>query len=268
MARSRHCGMNGVRPVEHTRSSVWPLEWVGPWTCCVMLKQSSSDRNSEVSVQLVESTWMLKSPRRSMEEDLEQIEYKTYKIEKEDQSIYSFVFNDIMGIEKNLDHGVNVDDLKLALQGHMKDNYKFNPVSPLTQNDPGYNSNPSLDDKVHVMVGVIPADSVSLLSDEVVQKLRQLRAAATELEIPQMAILTKVDQACPEVKRDINNLHKSKYLKEQVEKFSYLLGLPVNCIFLLKNYESEIDTSNEISVPILAALKQMMNYGDDYLNDH
>ncbi|XP_041634512.1 interferon-induced protein 44-like [Cheilinus undulatus] len=93
-------------------------------------------------------------------------EYKTYKIKKDDQSFYSFVFNDIMGIEKNLNYGVSVDDLKLALQGHMKDNYKFNPVSPLTRNDPGYNSNPSLDDKVHILVGVIPANQASLLTDD------------------------------------------------------------------------------------------------------
>ncbi|XP_041634509.1 interferon-induced protein 44-like [Cheilinus undulatus] len=194
-------------------------------------------------------------------------QYKTYKIRKDNQSHYSFVFNDIMGIEQNLNHGVNVDDLKLALQGHMKDNYKFNPVSPLTQNDPDYNSNPSLDDKVHVLVCVIPADQVSLLTDRVVQKLRQVRAAATELDIPQMAILTKVDQACPEVKRDFSNLHKSKYLKEQVEKLSMILGLPVNCIFLLKNYASETKISDEINEPILDALNQIVNYGDDYLED-
>ncbi|XP_041634158.1 interferon-induced protein 44-like [Cheilinus undulatus] len=195
-------------------------------------------------------------------------EYKTYKIEKDDKSYYPFVFNDIMGLERNANNGVHVDDIILALKGHVKEGFTFNPFTKMSTDYYYYNSNPSLDDKVHVMVCVIPADSVSLINEKILDKFKQVRAAATELGIPQMAILTKVDQACPEVKRDINNLHKSKYLKEQVEKFSYLLGLPVNCIFLLKNYESEIDTSNEISVPILAALKQMVNYGEDYLNDH
>ena len=45
-ARSRHCRLVRGKPVEHTRSSVWPLLWVGPCTCCTKLKQSSSDKQS------------------------------------------------------------------------------------------------------------------------------------------------------------------------------------------------------------------------------
>ncbi|CAJ1076725.1 Hypothetical predicted protein [Xyrichtys novacula] len=195
------------------------------------------------------------------------LEYKTYKIEKQASSFYSVVFNDIMGLEDNLDNGVQVDDVKLAMKGHVREKHKFNPQNPLSERDFGYNPDPTLDDKVHVLVCVVPVDTVSLLSDGVVQKLRQVRLAARDQGIPQFAILTKVDQACPEVGRDIRNIHKSKYLKKQVEQFSVLLGIPVNCIFLVKNYESESSTSEDISRPILTALKQMVNYGEDYVND-
>uniref|UniRef100_A0A3Q3EF15 G domain-containing protein n=1 Tax=Labrus bergylta TaxID=56723 RepID=A0A3Q3EF15_9LABR len=173
------------------------------------------------------------------------------------ESPYSIVFNDIMGLENNADNGVHVEDIKLALRGHVREGYKFNPYGPLTENNPGYNSNPSLDDKVHVLVCVVPVDSVSLLDDKVVQKLREVRLAASDLGIPQLAILTKVDEACPEVRSNIHNLHKSKYLKGQVEKFSVTVGIPIKSIFLVKNYESEINTSDDISRPILTALKQM-----------
>uniref|UniRef100_A0A3Q3F682 Interferon-induced protein 44-like n=1 Tax=Labrus bergylta TaxID=56723 RepID=A0A3Q3F682_9LABR len=193
------------------------------------------------------------------------LKYQTYKIQKDDQSFYSIVFNDIMGLEANLNNGVQVEDIKLALRGHVREGYKFKPNGSLTKNDPGYKSYPSLDDKVHVLVCVVPVDSISLLDDKVVQKLREVRLAASDLGIPQLAILTKVDRACPEVESNIHNLHKSKYLKGQVEQFSAMLGIPIKSIFLVKNYESEINTYDDINGPILTALRQMVTFGEDYL---
>lgn len=51
------------RPVEHIKSSVCTLLCVGPWTCFVTLKQSSSEIKSE-NVQLLESTLIFKSTSR------------------------------------------------------------------------------------------------------------------------------------------------------------------------------------------------------------
>ncbi|XP_053298524.1 interferon-induced protein 44-like [Pleuronectes platessa] len=193
-------------------------------------------------------------------------QYKTFKFHKNPGATYPFVLSDIMGLEEDFDSGVSVKDVKLALRGHVTEGYKFDPDQELKEGDYGYNSHPTLEDKVHLLVGVVHADSMSMLSAEMVKKIRDVRLAASELGIPQMVIITRVDEACPEIKKDTSNIYKSNYLKEQVEGFHLQLGLPENCIFLLKNYSHETESNDKVNAAIVCALKQMLLYGDDYLN--
>ncbi|XP_055085341.1 interferon-induced protein 44-like [Periophthalmus magnuspinnatus] len=100
--------------------------------------------------------------------------YKTHKIQKRKPgNFYPFVFNDIMGLEK--DQGICVDDIKLAMKGHMKDGYVFNPHSAFTSTDPHYNPTPTLSDRAHVLVCVVSASTLTLMSEtETMSKMKQV----------------------------------------------------------------------------------------------
>ncbi|XP_029946318.1 interferon-induced protein 44-like isoform X2 [Salarias fasciatus] len=192
--------------------------------------------------------------------------YTTYKIEKSMKESYNFVFNDTKGLEEPTNSGIDVEDIKCVLKGHVRDGYKFNSENPISEDDDFYNANPILNDKVHVVVFVIPADKISLISETMRTKMRNIRLAASEEGIPQLIVLTKVDEYCPKVKEDITHVYRSRSLKEQVDKASQLLGLPPNCIFLVKNYHTEMAPNDNMNALILFALRQMINLGEDYLN--
>ncbi|XP_078017178.1 interferon-induced protein 44-like [Epinephelus lanceolatus] len=147
--------------------------------------------------------------------------------------------------------------------GHIE----FNPLSKITEDDNYYNKDPTLKDQVHVLVCVVSAETSNILSNEYVKKMRDVRLAARDMGIPEVAILTKIDEACPEVKKDIKNVYKSKYLKKQMEKIKVVLGTPEKSIFPVKNYHSEIDTDDDTDTLILSALRRIINLGEDFVND-
>ncbi|XP_030641305.1 interferon-induced protein 44-like [Chanos chanos] len=177
-----------------------------------------------------------------------------------------FVVNDIMGLEQKDSDGIHIDDIISALQGHVKDNYEFNPGSPLSEGDPGYNSSPSLKDKVHCLVSVLPGDKISLIDDTVIKKMRKIREKASDMGIPQVVVMTMVDKACPLVEKDLKKIYTSMKIKEKVEECHYRLGVPMNCIFPLKNYHEEGASVLEADCLILATLTQIIHLANDYLN--
>uniref|UniRef100_A0A4W5R011 G domain-containing protein n=1 Tax=Hucho hucho TaxID=62062 RepID=A0A4W5R011_9TELE len=152
--------------------------------------------------------------------------YETYKIVKEKPgTYYPFLFYDVMGLENGIEKGVDEADIIKALKGHVKEGYTFNPVSPLKEGNEYYVKAPTLSDTVHCLVSAIPADKLPTMNankndeqKDVFKKMRDIRLAASYMGIPQMVILTKVDLACPLVKKDLKNVYLSKYIKEKVSE--------------------------------------------------
>ncbi|XP_017157590.1 interferon-induced protein 44-like [Poecilia reticulata] len=190
-------------------------------------------------------------------------EYKTYSIKKGDQDDkHSLVINDMMGLNcgNRRQRRVHERDVIRAMKGNIKDGYTFNPESSLSKTDPFYNKNPTINDKAHILVTVIDANTK--LDKIVVETIQEIRDKATDLGIPHVVILTKIDEVCPEIK----NVCRSRELQKKVQDFSKLVGNAENCIFPVKNYNVERDLDNDIDALILKTLRHIIEIGDEKLS--
>ena len=52
-----------------------------------------------------------------------------------------------------------------------------------------------------------------------------------------------------------------------MEEISTKVGIPMNCIFPVKNYHDETALDNDVDVLILEAVQHMIYYGEDFIED-
>lgn len=67
--------------------------------------------------------------------------------------------------------------------------------------------------------------------------------------------------------KDLNNPSSSSFFffPMQMCECSNLLGIPMTCIFPVQNYYEESDTNADTDVLLLLALRQIVNFANDYV---
>uniref|UniRef100_A0A671V666 Interferon-induced protein 44-like n=1 Tax=Sparus aurata TaxID=8175 RepID=A0A671V666_SPAAU len=174
---------------------------------------------------------------------------------------------DTMGLEESTGSGLNIDDISNILKGHLPDRYQFNPSVPLDSEAPGYRKSPVLKDKIHCVTYVVDGCKVSIMPSKLEDKLEAIRRKVNLMGIPQLVLLTKVDEACLLVKEDVRNVYKSDYIKEMMQEVSTRLGVPLSCVVPVKNYSEELELDPNCDILLLSAVKQMLRFADNYFDD-
>lgn len=85
------------------------------------------------------------------------------------------------------------------------------------------------------------------------------------LEIPQVILLTKVDKVCQYVEEDVTLTFCSEAIRNLVDKFSDMFGVPRSHVLPVKNFEKEIDVRTDVSILALIALRQILRSSEDFL---
>ncbi|XP_056233917.1 interferon-induced protein 44-like isoform X1 [Seriola aureovittata] len=177
------------------------------------------------------------------------------------------VLCDTMGLEESTGAGLDIDDISSILEGHLPDRYQFNPSAPLHSETPGYHKSPGLKDKIHCVAYVIDACKISIMPKKLEEKLDAIRSKVNLMGIPQLVLLTKVDEACPLVSTDVRNVYKSGYIKDVMQEVSARLGVPMSCVLPVKNYSEELELDPKCDILLLSAVNQMLRFADNYFDD-
>ncbi|KAK1896618.1 Interferon-induced protein 44-like [Dissostichus eleginoides] len=177
------------------------------------------------------------------------------------------IFCDTMGLEESTGAGLDIEDISSILKGHLPDRYQFNPSASLDSDSSGYLKSPELKDKIHCVTYVIDACKVSIMPPKLEEKLNAIRRKVNLMGIPQLVLLTKVDEACPLVKEDVKNIYKSSYIKEMMQEVSARLGVPLSCVVPVKNYSEELELDPDCTTLLLSAIIQMLRFTDNYFDD-
>ncbi|XDV27682.1 hypothetical protein PO909_031179 [Leuciscus waleckii] len=195
-------------------------------------------------------------------------QFRTYHIKPgSGVSHVPFTLCDSMGLEEGLNSGLDVDDFASILKGHIQDKYQFNPSMPIQPDSPHFHKSPGLKDKIHCVVYVIDSSKVKLLSDKMIEKFVVFRRKTNQLGIPQLVLLSKVDEACPLVAEDLKNVYQSHYINKMVQEVSAQIGVSMSAVIPVKNYCQELEIDPQTDILLLNAVVQILRAAEGFFDD-
>uniref|UniRef100_A0A8C4SUJ3 Interferon-induced protein 44-like n=1 Tax=Erpetoichthys calabaricus TaxID=27687 RepID=A0A8C4SUJ3_ERPCA len=184
-------------------------------------------------------------------------QYRTYPVyDGKGGKRLPYVLCDTMGLEdSDYDEGIRVEDIISVIKGHVPDLYEFNPKAPITRNDKRYRENPSLADKVHCVVFVVEADTISLLGKNLLSKFKIIRNELTSIGEYLLSY------------RDVPLSSPFFLFCLQISQLGQILGVPISSISPVKNYSTVTEVSLQVDILLLKALQQMLRAADACFDD-
>ncbi|XP_072245317.1 interferon-induced protein 44-like isoform X3 [Leuresthes tenuis] len=177
------------------------------------------------------------------------------------------VLCDIMGLGDGEMTGLTLHDILSVIKGHAPEGHKFSPDQPVTSETAGYVKTPSLKEKIHCVAFVVDASKIATYPKGLSTTFKKLREHISDLGVHQVALLTHVDQICPETDKDISQVYQSRNIEDTMRQAAALLGMSPSYIVPVKNYSAELDVHVNTDVLLLSAVDHILQYADLFFKD-
>lgn len=85
--------------------------------------------------------------------------------------------------------------------------------------------------------------------------------------IPHLVFLTKTDEICELVEKDVSKMFTSSLVEDAVNKAADIIAIPRSHVLPVKNYEKETILNMDINILALMALRKSLMFADDFLEN-
>ncbi|XP_070817524.1 interferon-induced protein 44 [Chaetodon trifascialis] len=178
------------------------------------------------------------------------------------------VLCDIMALGDGEMTGLTLHDVLSVIKGHVPEGHKFSPDHPVSTETVGYVKGPVLRGKIHCVVFVVNASEILTYPKGLRGTFQQLREHISDLGVHQVALMTHIDQICPQTAKDVTQVYKSHIIRDMMDKAGALLGMSTSYIVPVKNYSSELAVDVNTDVLLLKAVDHILQYADLYFHDN
>ncbi|KAF4092090.1 hypothetical protein AMELA_G00016980 [Ameiurus melas] len=174
---------------------------------------------------------------------------------------------DVMGIGDDDSTGLSFSDALAVIKGHVPIGYKFQTDVPVTDAVSGYQANPSPNEQVHCVLFVLDAAKLTSYPSSLKDTLRKLHTTISDLGIPQLILLTHVEQVCPTVQEDLKYVYSSRTVQDKMQKAAELVGFPVSYVLPVMNYVSQLTVDSKTDILLLSVVMSILQAVDDTFED-
>ncbi|XP_053499721.1 interferon-induced protein 44-like [Ictalurus furcatus] len=181
------------------------------------------------------------------------------------QSALSFCDVKAMGDDDST--GLSYTDALAVIKGHVPEGYKFQRGVTVSDAASGYIANPTLNEQIHCVLFVLDASKVTSYPSSLQSTLRKLHSAISDLGIPQLILLTHVDQVCLAVQKDLKDVYSSQTVQDKMQKAAELVGLPLSYVLPVKNYVSQLIVERNTDILLLSVGMSILQAVDDTFED-
>lgn len=159
--------------------------------------------------------------------------------------------------------GLTLQDTLAVINGKVPEGHKFSGDVPTETKSSSLMSSQMMDNKIHCAVFVLNACHVTTPNEGLKESLRTLQAEIADMDIPQVVLLTHVDQVCHAVQQDIRHVYNSPIVQQKMQQAAELVGLPMSYVLPVKNYSSELAVYCNTDILILDAVNHILQAVDD-----